>query len=370
LDPKRILVFRTGHLGDTLVAVPAFWSLRKRFPDARISLLSSADGSNPQYVSARDVLPANGMFDDWISYPNLSSGAGDIASLLKLAFTLRRKKFDAVFYLMTRYRTDRQIARDKLFFRFAGIPNVIGAEFVSRHNLPFDIPKPIPTIESEANFLVGLLREEGIVSEFTPDLALTDEERETTRRWMESNGVMTYSGPRLAIGPGSKWDSKIWDEGRYADVVERLITECDASPIIFGGPEDREKGGRLIAKWGRGANAAGELNVRNAAAGLAECALYLGNDTGTMHLAAAVGTPCVAMFSAVDWRGRFEPIGDQHILFRRTVECEGCHSSMCLNTEHPNKCLDLIEADEVYRACVEVLSRAKTSREIPALSNG
>jgi len=67
------------------------------------------------------------------------------------------------------------------------------------------------------------------------------------------------------------------------------------------------------------------------------------------------------MFSAVDWAGRFEPIGDRHILFRRSVECEGCHSAICLNLEHRNKCLDLIAADGVLDACVEVLESGRDS---------
>lgn len=362
MEFKRILVFRTGHLGDTLVGVPAFWALRDAFPEATIAYLSSADEANPQYVSARDVLPETGLFDEWISYPNLSSGIADLASLLRLAATIRRRRFDAVFYLMTRYRTARQIDRDRMFFRFAGIKKIIGAEFIKSHNLPLEIPKPIPRIESEANFLLRLLREQGIVDaerEYHPDLRLTSEERQEARDWMASRGITGHAGPKIAVGPGSKWDSKIWDEARYEQVGRRLIDSHNVFPIIFGGPEDREKGNRLIEAWGRGANAAGELNVRQAAAGLSECSLYLGNDTGTMHLAASVETACVAMFSAVDWMGRFEPFGTNHILFRRSVECEGCHSPLCLNTEYPNKCLDLIPADDVYEACVTVLDRVE-----------
>jgi len=363
LDLKRILVFRTGHLGDTLVAVPAFRALRHTFHDAEIAYLSSADQQNPQYVSARDVLPATGLFDDWISYPNSS----DVMSLLRLAMKIRRKKFDAVFYLMTRYRTARQIDRDRLFFRFAGVSHVIGAEFVKEHNLPFDIPKPVPRIEKEGDFLIRLLRERGTVDptlSFKPDLGLTHEEREASREWMDSKGVAELSTPRIAVGPGSKWESKIWNEDRYGAVVDKLIETHDVMPVIFGGPEDKEAGDRLISRWGRGANAAGELNVRGAAAALETCVLYLGNDTGTMHLAAAVETTCVAMFSAVDWAGRFEPFGDQHILFRRSVECEGCHSPVCLNLEHRNKCLDLIAADGVLDACVEILERGQASERV------
>ena len=361
MDLKRILVFRTGHLGDTLVAVPAFRALRQTFPDAEIEYLSSADQQNPQYVSARDVLPAKGLFDDWISYPN----AANVMSLMRLAMKIRLKKFDAVFYLMTRYRTARQIDRDKLFFRFGGIRNVIGAEFVKEHNLPFDIPKPVPRIEKEGDFLVRLLREQGIIDStliFKSDLGLTDEERNASSEWMHSKGIGELSKPRIAVGPGSKWESKIWEEERYGFVVERLIESHDVMPVIFGGPEDKAAGDRLIARWRRGANAAGELNVRGAATALETCSLYLGNDTGTMHLAAAVETPCVAMFSAVDWAGRFEPFGDQNILFRRSVECEGCHSPVCLNREHRNKCLDLIAADGVLDACVEVLERGRVSK--------
>ena len=360
MEFKRILVFRTGHLGDTLVAVPAFWALRETFPDSHIAYLSSADAANPTYVSARDVLPEKGLFDDWISYPNMSPGVGGMASLVGLAVKIRRQRFDAVFYLMTRYRTARQIDRDRLFFKLAGIREIIGSEFIKRHNLPFDIPKPIPRIEKEADFLLRLLREKGVLEsdhQFLPELALTPDENQAALTFMKSNGVLGFEGRCLAVGPGSKWDSKIWEEERYGDVVSRLIESHDVMPVIFGGPEDREKGARLIRTWGRGANAAGELNVRNAAAALSLCALYLGNDTGTMHLAASVSTTCVALFSAVDWAGRFEPFGDQHILFRRSVECEGCHSPDCPNLVHPKKCLDLIPADNVYEACVEVLGR-------------
>ncbi|MEO8573820.1 MAG: glycosyltransferase family 9 protein [Pyrinomonadaceae bacterium] len=340
--------------------MPAFWALRDSFPAAKIAYLSSADPANPQYVSARDVLPEKGLFDEWISYPNLSSGLSGIVSLLGLALKIRRKRFDAVFYLMTRYRTARQIQRDRLFFRLAGVRNIIGADFVQKHNLPLEIPRPVPRIEKEGTFLLRLLEENQIVNdlrEFHPDLALTTEEHSAVREWMESTGITKYSGPRIAVAPGSKWDSKIWNEDRYANVVTRLIASHDVVPVIFGGPEDRDKGERLIARWGRGANAAGKLNVRKAAAGLSECTFYLGNDTGTMHLAASVGTTCVAMFSAVDWAGRFEPVGSQHVLFRRSVECEGCHSPSCLNKEYRNKCLELIDADDVYEACVSVLAR-------------
>ncbi|HTK37882.1 MAG TPA: glycosyltransferase family 9 protein, partial [Pyrinomonadaceae bacterium] len=88
------------------------------------------------------------------------------------------------------------------------------------------------------------------------------------------------------------------------------------------------------------------------AALLHKCTLYLGNDTGTMHLASAVGVPCVAIFSAADRAGQWEPFGNNNYVLRKRVECEGCGLDICC---FQNMCLDLISADEVYAACVGVL---------------
>jgi ADP-heptose:LPS heptosyltransferase len=124
-------------------------------------------------------------------------------------------------------------------------------------------------------------------------------------------------------------------------------------PLVFGGREDTELAARLTARWGCGAVAAGHLTVREAAAVLEHCALYLGNDTGTMHLAAAMKVTCVAIFSARDYRGLWEPYGQGHVVLRRKVPCSLCHSTICPVPGHP--CLSGIGSDEVLRKCEEKL---------------
>src|SRR5262249_27228339 len=108
----------------------------------------------------------------------------------------------------------------------------------------------------------------------------------------------------IGIGPGSKIPSRISPSEGRAMVGKCLVPAVGALPSEFGGREDKALGDRLVAKWGVGINAAGELNIRQAAVTLSHCQLYVGNDTGTMHLAAAVHTPCVAIFSARDFPGR------------------------------------------------------------------
>ena len=353
----RILVFRAGHLGDNLVALPAFWALRQAFPDSHLTYLSNADdANNPHYVTARGIFPETELFDSWLSYPS-PEGLTGVWQLFKLALKLRSLRFDAVVYMTTRTRTPRQVKRDKQFFRIAGIGKVFGADYMRLHSLSEAIKGPMQEVQTEGDFLVQLLRDEGLIDGdtiFTPELRLTQAEIEAAAKWFETAGVDPAERTLVAVAPGSKWESKIWSEDRFAHVVQRLIEDHGVFPIIFGGPEDRDKGDRLIAQWKTGGNAAGVLNVRQAAAALERCALYLGNDTGTMHLAASVAVPCIAIFSALDLIGRWYPFGSDNEIFRRSVECEGCYSPTCFNN---HKCLDLITADEVYRACVRVLHK-------------
>ncbi len=333
------------------------WAVRNAFPNAEIGLLSNVDVKNPHYISADKVLPAEGLIDEWLAYPTNLGIASALSGMLKLLIDLRRSQFDAVVYLMPRMRTIEQIDRDLRFFRLAGIRQFIGVNYLRKSRLKEPIPRPTPIIESESEHLLKCLTFDGIKIDengLIPKLVLRDEEINAASIWFLNSSGGTFNERRLiAVAPGSKWASKVWPEERFAAVVERLISIHGVYPIIFGGEEDKEKGDRLIAKWKTGVNAAGKLTVRESAALLSKCEVYLGNDTGTMHLAAAAGIRCVAIFASIDWKGRWAPYGSGHKLYRNTVECEGCNTPSCFN-EH--LCLNLTEVDEVYESCSQVIS--------------
>ncbi len=349
---RNILIFRIGHLGDTVVGLPALWRVRHAMPDARLTLLSNADSQNPDYVSARGVLPENGLVDDWISYPSNAGSFSSIISFTRLAWMLRLRSFDAVVYLMPRTRTAAQIRRDRFFFRIAVSGPIIGIENLERNRIPEHAPHPMVPVERESDYLWNCLdhdRFPGSDLKRSTDLALTPAEFATADAWLMRHA----KNPLLiAISPGSKWPSKVWKEENFASIVSRLIERYGVFPIIFGGPEDAEIGDRLVGRWGAGANSAGKFTVRQSAAALSRCGLYLGNDTGTMHLAAAVGVKCVGIFAAIDWIGRWEPFGASNRILRKSVGCEGCHTPNCFNA---HKCLELITVDEVFRSSAEIL---------------
>lgn len=321
-----------------------------------MTLLTNRDFKNPHYISPLDVLPRNGIIDDCIEYSSELGLVGRSVEMFKLLLKLRRRKFDAVIYLLPRIRSDAQINRDIATFSIAGIKKILGIEYFRKNKLSYHIPKPTPIVETEADFLLNILSNEGLLPKgFKPstDLLLSTDEIAAARKvFAQQDGNLHNGQTLLAVAPGTKWESKVWDEINYFEVINRLIQNERCYPIIFGGSEDRDKGDRLLKQWKTGSNLAGLLNVRESAAMLMDCALYLGNDTGTMHLAGAVGTPCVAIFAAIDYRDRFLPFGKKNTVFRKSVECEGCGTPDCFNN---HKCLRLVTIDEVYDACSKTL---------------
>jgi len=352
---KRVLVYRIGLLGDSLFALPSFWAVRNYFSEAHLALLTDDHGSKG-YVSTRDLLPEGLVFDEVITY-EASAGGVNPRNALKLLPRLRRSGFDTLVYLAPRLRTRRQVLRDLAFFRLAGITHFYGHRGFAP--LPPQIPgTPLPFVEHETDHLLSRLALTGIpvprAEDRRVDLRISGEELFRVRAWLETRSGAEHMGQLIAVGPGSNWPAKVWPEDRYVELVRALVNEMEVYPVVFGGPEVSALGDRLVAAWGRGLNAAGQLSVRQAAAALTHCQLFVGNDTGTMHLAAAAGTPCVGIFAAGDFPGKSYPYGRVHRVLRRAVPCEGCHLHECI--EQDMKCLKLISVNEALTACRTALA--------------
>jgi heptosyltransferase III len=338
-----------------VIALPAMWAIRQYFSGALLALLNDQNaGSN--YLPALRTLPEHGLFDEFVAYQAKQEGA-PFWKTLRLIPHIRQRRFDTLVYLAPRFRSRRQIWRDLTFFRLCGITRFIGHKGMTTVK-KLAGEKPLPSLDHEADHLLSRIGQSGI--EVPPpgqgcmDLLLTEVEREKARNWLNSHIELHEQQIMIGMGVGSKYSSKVWPRERFVEVGRHIIGQLGGIPIIFGGPEDRELGNSLINQWNAGANAAGELTVRQAAAALSFCRLYVGNDTGTMHLAAAVGTRCVGIFSARDFPGCWHPYGSHHVVLRETVDCEGCMLSDCV--EYDMACIKLINVRDVTRACDKVFN--------------
>jgi len=357
--PRRLLIFSTGSLGDTLLVVPAVRVLREHFPTAELVLLCDVQaGSN--YVLAKDILASGGLVNRSITYVIRSGRGGWIFNLIRklsLLATLRRGGFDTLAYCVEAYQGDRRVERDRRFFRLAGIRRFIGMDGLERR--PLSQGLRIERVTNRADELLNRLAASGIPIPSTGhgvlDLNLQPEELAIFEEW---RSALPPDGgrPWVGIGPGSKMPAKVWPSERFQVLVQRLIDEFDIWPVVFGGPEDAALGERLVRSWGRGHVAAGALGVRVSAGGLGHCRLYVGNDTGTMHLAAAAAIPCVAIFSSRAPPGRWDPYGGCHHVLRTEIDCAGCRLIACI--ERDMACLMRISVDHVHQACSDVLSSA------------
>lgn len=336
----NILVYRIGGIGDMIIALPALWAIRQAFSDAKITYLTDLKGKTEKAVI--DLLPKE-VYDEVLFYKG---------ALQLLKFLSRR--FDSIFYLMNRNRDLLRIKRDKTFFRLIA-RRIYGISHLEKVRLDSKKSVSVGEVKSEYEYLLDCLYTEKSLQlpcreSLRPDLKLTEDERKKASEWISEN---TFGKMPIAIMASSAWGSKKWREDGFVEVILRLIEARDVFPLVFGGEKEKGLGERLINIWGRGKNLAGQMGLRMDAAILERCKLYLGNDTGTMHLAAAVGTRCVVTFSGVDYPGRWNPYGTGHRIIRKKVDCEICYQRKCPKETH--ECMEKISVDEVYKACLEVL---------------
>jgi asparagine synthase (glutamine-hydrolysing) len=351
---RRILVYRIGQLGDTLVALPAMWAVRNSFPDAHIALLFDKHPT-ARYVQSAELLQGSALFDEYLGYAFEAKTGRKTLGAVRLLATIRAQRFDTLVYLAPTTRTLKRVERDHVFFKAAGIRTFMGMTGFPR--LEPKIPGvPLTSIRRESDLLLNRLAKH-LPAALLPasfELNLGEREAGLFRAWrnqQRDDGGRVW----LAVAPGTKMPAKQWPIDRFREVVQHLIDEFDIWPVVFGGAEDREAGEALLAQWGRGSDAAGALDIRTAALALKSCAAYLGNDTGTMHLAAAAGIPCVAVFSSRERPGMWYPHGQDNAVFRSQIECEGCGLVRCVVRD--NECLTRISVDEVTDAARSILAR-------------
>lgn len=348
--PKSVLVYQIGSLGDTLVSVPAYRAIRRHFgPDARISVLHNAppDGR----ASPHQVLDGSGLVDGAVTFQQYS-GRSTWKTWLEVWTKLRRLRPDAVVYVAPGERTPKQVGRDKVFFQLCGVPFLLGFHACDPDQFhergPSGQPLPVP---QEAVLRLERLEKDGVAADRAADMAipllhLLPEEQGRARAWLDAR--QTGGTALVAICPGANQPANFWPLERFEEIGRRLLAAGGVTLLIIGGPAEREMGERLLASWGAGINAAGEFSVVGSAALLRECRYMVGLDTGTTHLAASFGVPCVVLSGERNPPGQWAPLGEGHRILRHPVPCAGCGHRVCPLADHP--CMTGITVEQAWAA--------------------
>lgn len=337
-NKRKILVTRSGSLGDTLTAIPFLKILRHQYPQAHITYLYETQ----TVATANTVLGAAGLVDEFIPYETTGSALKKLFAHARLYFALLMKRY----HLAIVAESQPYPCKKELFLRLCLIPHV------SIPKRLFITAKNTLRLGNEhvSDRLLALLPQIGIETpppqsaDFT--YPLTPSLRAFAEHWLSEHKL--EDKPLVAVAPWSNMPLKRWPPKRYAQVLTELCRKHGLAPVIFGGKDESDIADKILSQTGCGAKACG-LPIEQGIALLSKCRFYLGNDTGTMHMAVAAGLKCVAIFSARGPAGRWHPYGPGHIVLRNDLPCSGCNLREC--KEHRMECLLSITTEQVLQAC-------------------
>lgn len=349
----KILVYRLGSLGDSLLCLPSLKAIRAAHPHAHITILTN----RPVHSKAppiRAVLEHMGLADGYLDYP---VGTRDWRELFQLRRKIAMERFDFAVNL-TAARGRFVALRDLIFFLTAGISRVYGTPW-RRRDLYSQKDTRSGRYEWEASRLYRRVTRWSTVDiehDALWDLLLTEKENAAAREALRPLGL---AGGFLAISFGTKVEVKDWTEEKWLELIGILSKKYPRLAVVaVGSEEESERTTRCLAAWeGPWINLCGRLSVRSVAAVLSRARLFLGHDSGPMHLAATVGVPCVAIFSARNLIGQWFPRGTRNLVFYRDVPCSGCELQVCL--AEGKKCILGIRPIEVARAVEMMVPRLK-----------
>jgi lipopolysaccharide heptosyltransferase III len=349
---KRVLIYRLGSLGDTLVALPALHLAARVFPNAERRMLTNFP-VNVKAPPAAAILENSGLIHGYYRY---AVGTRSPGELLSLWWQIVRWRPQVLVYIGGA-RGVESARRDASFFRLCGIRRLIGVP-VTEDMQQNRIEGPGETLEPEGARLARNLAELGDVRLDDPqswDLRLTAEEQARADEAVRPTGEL----PIIAVSVGTKVQSKDWGRENWRALLVKIAAHYPGHALTLSGSPPESEASEFAAEGWREAgggpviNLCGVLTPRESAAAFGRARIFIGHDSGPMHLAAAVQTPCVAIFAARNKPRVWFPYGRQHRVVYHRTDCWGCGLETCIVER--KKCITSITVEEVLAEVVAVL---------------
>ncbi len=346
---RRLLVRSTNWIGDAVISIPALHEIRRVHAGWRISVLA-----RPWVAS---LYARESFCDELILYDRAGEHRG-LRGRERLASRLRRSKFDRAILL--------QNAFDAAWLAWrAGIPERIGYNRDGRGLLltrRVRTPAEGETPPHQRFYYLELLRRAGLI-ERLPERAhsrlerLADIRQRGAALWKRKG---LPEGPWIGVSPGAAFGTaKRWLPDRFATAARELSAEMGAYVAVFGSKSEAGVAAEVARVAGlRTTSLAGRTTLAEYLELASTCALYLTNDSGSMHCAAALGVPTVAVFGATD-HDATGPAAPWARIVREPVECSPCLLRECPIPGHP--CMAGVSAARVVREARSLLEEQRES---------
>ena len=333
LNPRNILVIDFGQLGDVVLSLPALRAIREKFPHARITVAVGA--------ASAAIVELSGYADATLNVDRVSLRDGSkplsILRIVRLVKDVRRAEFDFVIDLHSLSETNLlgylSGAGQRLYARRPGRSLDFLGSFRTR-----------PPVEDRNKHAVDryldVLLPLGIRdAPRVPRLRLREEDNAAVEQLLKKEKAHT-GAPLVGIFPGAGHPERRWSLARFGELADMFVRNDGVRIIVFLGPEESALGQEIRKTFPRSTLVFDRLTLPQLASALARLAVFVANDTGPMHVAAAVGTSTVVLLDRRAPRG-YIPIGAHHRIIKGLT-------------------IDEMTADEVYGAARELLASGRT----------
>ncbi|MFH0731005.1 MAG: lipopolysaccharide heptosyltransferase II [Pseudomonadota bacterium] len=343
---QRILIRSANWVGDAIMTTPAIRAIRRNYPSARITLLAKP------WVAP--VFAHNPDIDELMVY-QANARHGGRTGLWRLAADMRRRRFDLAILFQNAFEA-------ALLSFLARIPKRMGFTTDGRTAL---LTRRIRTWRPLKrghliDYYLGLLSGAGMTLHGRqPTLIITPTEQREARQLLAQEGGLDT--PLLVgLNPGAAHGTaKQWLASRFAEVGRQMILDHGAKVILFGGPDESRLGSQLATDIGEGSiNLCGRTSLRQAMALIGHCNLFVTNDSGLMHAAAALNIPQVAIIGPTNPTATGPGNKDSRLVHKP----DACELSPCLKPTCPitdRRCMTAISVEMVMNAALALLIQAK-----------
>ncbi|ACC98107.1 Lipopolysaccharide heptosyltransferase II [Elusimicrobium minutum Pei191] len=341
---RKIGIFQTSFIGDSVLTTPLVSKTAKMFPDAKIVVIT-----RPETESIFKHMPEVSQI-----ILNEKKGLKKITGIFKTAKEIKQSGIDI---LLVPHRS----FRSALIAWLSKVPIRIGFSssegwFLYTKTVPFSWM--IHDAERNLNLLHGIVKENFQAEEL--NLKSVPTPAENIARLMKEYHLEGKT--LIGIHPGSAWATKCWPEEKFTELISKLQNELSVTCVLVGGAKDSELGERIrrVSK-GTTANLAGKTSLTDLMSLMPNFKLFITNDSGPMHIATAYSVPTLAIFGPTTKELGFFPYGKGHrVIEVKDLKCRPCalHGGKRCPAGH-FKCMNDISVDEVFKNAKEMLQEHK-----------
>ena len=349
-SPSKTLIIRFSSIGDIVLASPLVRVLRARFPEGEIDLLTRTEYA--------ELLRSDPNLNVTFPYDRSTGFRG----LVRLALRLRAERYDLVVDI-------HNSLRSRLVRWILGAPRTaaIRKRIFARWMLVRLKKNLYRDAVGVADRYIETVLEYGIVNDGQGlALHIPDDVQSRTTRRLATLGLNEYEKV-IGLCPSARHETKRWPKERYADLGLRLARRLKAKILLFGGPEDRERCAWIAQAMLQGgaegsvADLSGELSLLGSATAFTFCDVVITNDSGLMHIAAAMQSTLVAIFGSTVREFGFFPLGTRQVVLERAgLECRPCsHVGRDACPKGHFRCMLDTTVDAVESAAVGLLQKPR-----------